>query len=60
MWPQYTILFMIAVGWGINLAEVGKTRETKIGAIECIFRPAIWVLLLLQGGFFKPLGWMPL
>ncbi|UXN70937.1 hypothetical protein N8A98_07040 [Devosia neptuniae] len=51
-WPQITIIVLIALSVGINLAMHGKPRTGTHNVGYSILGSAIWLVPLYYGGFF--------
>lgn len=56
LWPQITILALIAIGVGSSLADFGKPKTGTNGWTELLIAPAITLTILYCGGFFTPMG----
>ena len=52
MWPQWTLLFLMALGLGVSLANHGRPRGPE-SFWTSIISVAITLTLLYLGGFFK-------
>lgn len=50
-WPQITMIVLITLGLGVNLAEHGKPR-TPHNFIVSLISAGISVALMSAGGFF--------
>lgn len=59
LWPQYTIIAMSAVSFGITLAKLGQPKTDKYDLIDLLVGPAIIYTLLYYGGFFASMGFAP-
>ena len=51
-WPQYTIIALMLIGAGHNLAKHGEPQNTKHNALTYIISVGIFAFILYKGGFF--------
>ena len=54
MWPQWTFIFLMILGYGFVIAKHGTERK-PYNIWEYLFNTALTVTLLYFGGFFKGL-----
>ena len=52
IWPQITMIALLAAGTGISLARHGKPKEGKESCIPTFISTIIIVYLLYAGGFW--------
>ena len=51
-WPQYTIIAIMLIGAGHNLAKHGEPQNTKHNALTYLISVGIFAFILYKGGFF--------
>jgi hypothetical protein len=59
LWPQYAVIALSAIGFGINVAKFGQPKTGDYDFIDLIVGPAFSYTLLYYGGFFAPMGFAP-
>lgn len=53
-WPQLTIIALLFIGLGINIAKDGQSMEgEKYSFVRAFVRRVIMIILLWAGGFFS-------
>jgi hypothetical protein len=50
--PQISMVILLALSLGVNLAEHGKPKTGKYNVIYPIISSAILLWILIEGGFF--------
>jgi hypothetical protein len=55
IWPQLTVLCLMALGMGVNMATHGKPKDGTHSFWWHMFSVALTFWLLYQGGFFNVL-----
>lgn len=56
LWPQITMLALVAIGFGVSLARFGEQRRDTYDWTDLIVGPALILTILYCGGFFTPMG----
>lgn len=52
-WPQWTVMVLLALTFASGAALHGKKRENEsFNGFVSLFRFALWMFLLIFGGFF--------
>lgn len=59
VWPQFTLLGLLVLGFGCNLSDFGRPKTGTHGLTELVVAPAITLAILYYGGFFTSLGFAP-
>ena len=52
-WPQITLLTIMTIDLGINLARHGEHKNEKYDFFTALFVTGINLFLLYKGGFFR-------
>lgn len=52
-WPQITLLAILALNLGINLARHGERKNEKYNFFIALFGIGLDLFLLYMGGFFR-------
>ena len=51
--PQYIVLAILLINFGISIAEHGQPKTGHENALSSLFSVSLWIGLLYWGGFFS-------